>query len=175
MWFCLRKTIIGSYFKQNNSDLWFSNRHHFLEMSKFVAGHVTKMWFCPFNMAAIQSAIKYLSLKNAGCKIIFMCANSLFRGSIGLWLQVAFATKRPLRRRAYAEATISGLETLSRRFSKGQREFSKGFVERRTSIESETFLPFKYMLWRYKLCIAMCLVIGTICPKNWAIPQITFC
>ena len=44
IWFCLRKTISGSYFKQNNSDLWFSNRHHFLEMSKFVAGHVTKMW-----------------------------------------------------------------------------------------------------------------------------------
>ena len=65
-----------------------------------------------------------------------MCSNSLFRGSIGLWLQVAFATKRPLRRRAYAEATISGLEKLSRRFSKGEGELSKGVVERRTSNES---------------------------------------
>ena len=63
-----------------------------------------------------------------------MCANSLFRGSIGLCLQVAFATKRPLRRRAYAEATISGLE--KRRFSKGERELSKGVVEQRTSNES---------------------------------------
>ena len=77
-----------------------------------------------------------ISPLNAGCKIIFMCANSLFRGSIGLCLQVAFATKRPLRRRAYAEATISGLDKLSRRFSKGERELSKGVVERRTSTES---------------------------------------
>ena len=134
MWFCLRKTIIGSYFTQNNSDLWFSNRHHFLEMSKFAAGHVTKMWFLPFQHGGHTKCHK-ISPLNAGCKII-MCANSLFRGSIGLCLQVAFATKRPLRRRAYAEATISGLETLSRRFSRGQREFSKGVVEQRTSTES---------------------------------------
>ena len=49
---------------------------------------------------------------------------------------MAFARKRPLRRRAYAEATISGLEKLSRRFSKGERELSKGVVERRKSTES---------------------------------------
>ena len=77
-----------------------------------------------------------ISPLNAGSEIIFMCSNSLFRGSIGLELRVAFATKRPLRRRVYAEATISGLEKLSRRFSKGQRELSKGVVERRTSTES---------------------------------------
>ena len=45
IWFCLQKTISGSYLKQNNSDLVFQTPHHFLKMSKFVAGHVTKMWF----------------------------------------------------------------------------------------------------------------------------------
>ena len=135
IWFCLRKTISGSYFKQNNSDLWFSNRHHFLEMIKFAAGHVTKMWFLPLQHGGHTKCHK-MSPLNAGCKIIFMCSNSLFRGSIGLCLQVAFATKRPLRRRAYAEATISGLEKHSRRFSKGERELSKGVVERRKSTES---------------------------------------
>ena len=49
---------------------------------------------------------------------------------------MAFARKRLLRRRACAEATISGLEKLSRRFSKGERELSKGVVERRKSTES---------------------------------------
>ena len=40
IWFCLRKTISGSYLKQNNSDLVFQTR-----TSKFVACRVTKMWF----------------------------------------------------------------------------------------------------------------------------------
>ena len=46
IWFCLQKTISGSYLKQNNSDLVFQTRTIFLKiMRKFVAGHVTKMWF----------------------------------------------------------------------------------------------------------------------------------
>ena len=39
-WYCLQKTIIGSYLKQNNSDLVFQTRTIF--SSKFVAGHMTK-------------------------------------------------------------------------------------------------------------------------------------
>ena len=44
IWFCLRKTISGSYPKQNK---WFgfSNVQHILKMSKFVAGHLTKCDF----------------------------------------------------------------------------------------------------------------------------------
>ena len=38
LWFCLRKTVSGSYLKQNSSNLVSWNPHHFLEMSKFVAG-----------------------------------------------------------------------------------------------------------------------------------------
>ena len=39
------KNASGSYLKQNNSDFFLSNPHHFLKLSKFVAGHVTKMGF----------------------------------------------------------------------------------------------------------------------------------
>ena len=46
IWFCLQKTISGSYLKQNNSDLVFQIRTIFLKiMSMFVAGHVTRMWY----------------------------------------------------------------------------------------------------------------------------------
>ena len=62
-WFCLWKTFSGSYLKQNSSDLVFSNPHHFLKMSKFVPGHVTKM--CSVNFWHPQDS------------------NSLFNGSIG--------------------------------------------------------------------------------------------
>jgi len=48
IWFFLRKKISGSYLKQNNSDLVFSNPHYFLKMSNFVAGHVTKIMNYPF-------------------------------------------------------------------------------------------------------------------------------
>jgi len=89
---------------------------------------------------------------------------------------VAFATKRPLQRRAYAEATISGLEKLSRRFSKGERELRKGVVERRTSTESETFIPLNIYFDATNFALSCAFtVIGTICAKNWAKPQITFC
>ena len=37
IWFCVQKTIL-KWFS-------FSNPHHFLKMSQFVAGHVSKMWF----------------------------------------------------------------------------------------------------------------------------------
>ena len=62
-WFCLWKTISGSYLKQNRSDLFFSNPNHFLKISKFVHGHVTKM--CSVNFWHPQDS------------------NSLFNGSIG--------------------------------------------------------------------------------------------
>ena len=62
-WFCLWKTISGSYLKQNRSDLFFSNPNHFLKISKFVPGHLTKM--CSVNFWHPQDS------------------NSLFNGSIG--------------------------------------------------------------------------------------------
>ena len=43
MIFPAKKKISGSYLKQNNSDLVFSNLDYFLKMSEFVAGDVTKM------------------------------------------------------------------------------------------------------------------------------------
>ena len=55
--------ISGSYLKQNRSDLFFSNPNHFLKISKFVPGHVTKM--CSVNFWHLQDS------------------NSLFNGSIG--------------------------------------------------------------------------------------------
>ena len=45
MWFTFKKQLVDHYHKQNNSDLFFKNPHHFLEMSWFVAGHLTKMSF----------------------------------------------------------------------------------------------------------------------------------
>ena len=62
-WFCLWKTIGGSYLKQNRSDLVFSNPPHFLKICKFIPGHVTKM--CSVNFWHPQDS------------------NSLFNGSIG--------------------------------------------------------------------------------------------
>ena len=44
IWYCLQKTITGSYLKQNNSDLVFQTCT-IIFLSKFVAGHMTKMWF----------------------------------------------------------------------------------------------------------------------------------
>ena len=42
MIFPAKKKISGSYLKQNNSDLVFSNLDYFLKMSEFVAGDVNK-------------------------------------------------------------------------------------------------------------------------------------
>ena len=43
IWFFLgKKKISGSYLKQSNSDLVFSNPDYFLKMSEFVAGDVNK-------------------------------------------------------------------------------------------------------------------------------------
>ena len=63
IWFCLRKTISGSYLKQNNTDLVFQTRTIFLKMSKFVAGHVTKMWFSKFWIASFWKQILHLNFK----------------------------------------------------------------------------------------------------------------
>ena len=41
--------LSGSCHKQKNSDFGFSNPHLFLKMSKFVAGHVTKIRFLKMN------------------------------------------------------------------------------------------------------------------------------
>ena len=43
MIFPAEKKISGSYLKQNNSDLVFSNLDYFLKMSEFVAGDVNKI------------------------------------------------------------------------------------------------------------------------------------
>ena len=59
MWFCRRKTISGSYLKQNNSALIFQTPHYFLKMSKFVAGHLTKMWFLNLFFPNSNFALKH--------------------------------------------------------------------------------------------------------------------
>ena len=61
--FSFQKTISGSYLKQNNKWFGFSNPHHFLEMSKFVASHVTKMWFLKLWITSFWAQILHLNFK----------------------------------------------------------------------------------------------------------------
>ena len=56
------KTISGSYLKQKIV-IWFFNPHHFLKMSKFVAGHVTKMWFLKLGITSFRTQILHLKFK----------------------------------------------------------------------------------------------------------------
>ena len=59
--FYLRKTINGLCSKQNNSDFFFSSPHHFVKMSKFVAGHVTSLIFKLMNYLFLKTnlALKF--------------------------------------------------------------------------------------------------------------------
>ena len=69
IWYCLQKTIIGSYLKQNNSDLVFQTRTIFL--SKFVAGHMTKMWFLNLWTISFWTEILHLNFKEIVEKIMW--------------------------------------------------------------------------------------------------------
>ena len=53
----------GSYLKQNNSELVFQTRTIFLKwvIYKFVAGHVTKMWFLKLWIASFWTPILHLN------------------------------------------------------------------------------------------------------------------
>ena len=70
IWFCLQKTISGSYLKQNNSDLVFQTRTILLKMSKFVAGHVTKVWFLKLWITSFWTEILHLNFKEIVEKIM---------------------------------------------------------------------------------------------------------
>ena len=70
IWFWLQKTISGLYLKQNNSDLVFQTRHHFLKMSKFVTGHVAKMWFWKLWITSFWTEIVHLDFKEIVGKIM---------------------------------------------------------------------------------------------------------
>ena len=65
IWFCLWKTISGSYLKQNDSDLVFQTHTIFLKMSKFTAGHVTKMWFSKLWISSFWTQILHLNFKES--------------------------------------------------------------------------------------------------------------
>ena len=69
--FCLQKTISGSYLKQNYSDLVFQDLHHFLKMSKLVAGHVTKMWFFKLRITSFWIEILNLNFKEIVEKMVW--------------------------------------------------------------------------------------------------------
>ena len=117
-WFCLWKTIGGSYLKQNSSDLVCSNPHHFLKMSKFVPGHVTKM--CSVNFWHPQDS------------------NSLFNGSIGYvtrWPPIGICSGRLKLRQSIIGFTLKTFSLLHFarcpfplfRFSRGLCSFSSLF------------------------------------------------
>ena len=59
----VRKTISGSYLKQNNGDLVFQTRIIFLKLSKFVVGHMTKMWFLKLWITSFWTQILHLNFK----------------------------------------------------------------------------------------------------------------
>ena len=59
----VRKTISGSYLKQNNGDLVFQTRIIFLKLSKFVVGHMTKMWFLKLWITSFWTQILHLNVK----------------------------------------------------------------------------------------------------------------
>ena len=117
-WFCLWKTISGSYLKQNRSDLFFSNPNHFLKISKFVHGHVTKM--CSVNFWHPQDS------------------NSLFNGSIGYvtrWPPIGICSGRLKLRQSIVGFTLKSFSLLHfahclfplLRFSRGLCLFSSLF------------------------------------------------
>ena len=57
------KKISGSYHKQTNSDLVFSNPDYFLKMSEFVAGDVNKMWYVKLWITHFWKQILHLYIK----------------------------------------------------------------------------------------------------------------
>ena len=66
-WYCLQKTIIGSYLK--HSDLVFQTRNIFL--SKFVAGHMTKVWFLNLWIISFWTEILHINFKEIVGKIMW--------------------------------------------------------------------------------------------------------
>ena len=60
--FAFKKTIGGSYLKQNNSDL-VSQPPTIFVMSTFVAGNVTKMWFLKLWITFFWTEILHLNFK----------------------------------------------------------------------------------------------------------------
>ena len=66
IWYCLQKTIIGLYRKQINSDLVFQTR-----TNKFVAGHMTKMWFLSLWTISSWTEILHLNFKEIVEKIMW--------------------------------------------------------------------------------------------------------
>ena len=71
MIFPAKKKISGSYLKQNNSDLVFSNLDYFLKMSEFAAGDVTKMWYVKLWITHFWTQILHLQVRENVEKMIF--------------------------------------------------------------------------------------------------------
>ena len=61
--FAFKKRLVGHILKQNKSDLGFSNTHHFLKTSKFVAGRVAKMWFLKLWITSFWTETLHFLLK----------------------------------------------------------------------------------------------------------------
>ena len=60
--FAFEKRLVGHILNKRLM-IWFSNPHHFLKMSKFVAGHVTKMWFLKLWITSFWTQILHLNFK----------------------------------------------------------------------------------------------------------------
>ena len=60
--FAFEKRLVGHI---SNKIMWFgfSNPHHFLKVSKFVAGHVTKMWLLKLSITSFWTQVLHLNFK----------------------------------------------------------------------------------------------------------------
>ena len=60
--FAFEKRLVG-HILNKIIVIGFSNMHHFLKVSKFVAGQVTKMWFWKLRITSFWTQILHLNFK----------------------------------------------------------------------------------------------------------------
>ena len=64
--FAFEKRLVG-HILNRIIVIWFFNPHHFLKMSKFLAGHVTKMWFLKLWITSFWTQAGFALKLQEGC------------------------------------------------------------------------------------------------------------
>ena len=64
--FAFEKRLVG-HILNRIIVIWFFNPHHFLKMSKFLAGHVTKMWFLKLWITSFWTQAGFALKLQGGC------------------------------------------------------------------------------------------------------------